>query len=245
MSRLSKFLSCLTHPTLRASLFHRVAASVEHEETLHKLAPATVVDVGANRGQFATLARYLWPDADIHCMEPLQKPREKLNKLAEIHHFWTYPVAISKKAGKQLMNVSKRDDSSSLLPIGKGQVKFFPGTEEAGHELVRTCRLDAVLMPEQIKPPALLKIDVQGGEYDVLRASDNLLPRFRWIYVECSEMPLYDGQALRYEVEGLLNSRGFYITDHGPQSYYGEVLVQSDLLFEALPPDRKGRNGQK
>lgn len=63
-------------PAWRAALRrHRVAASVEHAGVLRNLGPLrTVVDVGANRGQFALAARHLFPQARIVSFEPIAGP---------------------------------------------------------------------------------------------------------------------------------------------------------------------------
>ena len=51
---------------------HRVAAGVEHAVVLRQLAGClTVVDIGANRGQFALAARQCFPAARIVSCEPL------------------------------------------------------------------------------------------------------------------------------------------------------------------------------
>ena len=58
---------------LRA-LRYGVAASVEHTSLLRNLECQTVVDIGANRGQFALAVRHYLPNAQIYAFEPLPKP---------------------------------------------------------------------------------------------------------------------------------------------------------------------------
>ncbi|MGI9493498.1 MAG: FkbM family methyltransferase [Geminicoccaceae bacterium] len=236
MNRLTKLARCLTNRTYLQSLSRGVAASVEHEPTLRGLTPhpATIVDIGANRGQFATLARHLWPRADIHAIEPLQAPRTQLDSVAGMHCLTTHHVAISSKAGSRKMFVSRRDDSSSLLPIGDGQTSAFPGTDAVGQEIVKTCRLSDIISPSKIHRPAFLKIDVQGSEYDVLRGCEDLLSAFKWIYVECSETELYEGQALRPDIQAWLEARGFMIESIGPTAMIDGEAVQMDILFQRV-----------
>jgi len=55
-SRISKLIALLRNPFYRRTLFrYRVAAAVEHDALLKRLGKdlRTVVDIGANRGQFA------------------------------------------------------------------------------------------------------------------------------------------------------------------------------------------------
>ena len=58
-----KLAGILVVPAWRAALRrHRVAAGVEHARVLRNLGPvATVVDIGANRGQFALAVRHCFP----------------------------------------------------------------------------------------------------------------------------------------------------------------------------------------
>ncbi|MGH9448085.1 MAG: FkbM family methyltransferase [Terriglobia bacterium] len=46
----------------------------------------------------------------------------------------------------------------------------------------------------------LFKLNVQGHELEALKACEDLLDRFAYVYVECSFMELYKGQALADEV---------------------------------------------
>lgn len=130
------------------------------------------------------------------------------------------------------MHVSARDDSSSLLPIGEAQTRIFPGTGEIGTTEVETGPLDCFLAADQIVSPALLKLDVQGFELEVLKGCDALLPRFSHIYAECSFLPLYEGQALADEVIAWARARGFRLCGFANPIYAADGrLVQADFLF--------------
>jgi FkbM family methyltransferase len=126
----------------RALLSYRVAAGVEHLVLLRHLGEVrTVVDIGANRGQFALTARHCYPAARIVSFEPLSGPAAVYRSVfANDSHATLHQVAIAPRAGKTTIHVSHRDDSSSLLPIAAAQSALFPGTAEAGTALssVRT-----------------------------------------------------------------------------------------------------------
>jgi hypothetical protein len=85
-----------------------------------------------------------------------------------------------------------------------------------------------------LKSPALLKIDVQGYELAVLHGCASLLPRFSHVYIECSFVELYAGQALAAEVIEHLSDHGFdlrgvYNVQYDPLG----CALQADLLFVA------------
>jgi len=130
------------------------------------------------------------------------------------------------------MHVSRRDDSSSLLEISSRQTEVFPGTEEIGRETVRIETLATPLSEAELQSPLLMKIDVQGYELEVLKASEALLPNIDVVYVECSYIALYEGQALGGEVRSLLESRGFEGgLPHNEFRTRSGSLIQADLMF--------------
>jgi hypothetical protein len=136
--------------------------------------------------------------------------------------------------------VSAADDSSSLLPIGERQLAEFPGTQEARQLDVPVVTLDDVI-DEGLAGPVLLKIDVQGLELDVLRGAGDALSSLDTIFVECSFVELYEGQALADEVIAFLFSHGFRLAGvHGLATGQGGQTLQADLLFvnSVAPGDR-------
>jgi FkbM family methyltransferase len=231
-----KLLAMARHPTyLRAFLRHRVAASIEHDAILKSLPIGMVVDVGANRGQFSLAVSHWWPAARIVAFEPLPGPAAIYRALfAGNPHVAIHEVALASERGEMEMNISRRDDSSSLLPIADLQTRNFPGTEKVATRKVTVAPLGDFLSADEIGPGALLKIDVQGFELPVLRSAEVVLPRFAWVYAECSYVLLYEGQALADEIVAFLAERGFELKARFNPSYgrAGGEMLQADLLFE-------------
>ncbi len=198
-----------------------------------------MVDAGANRGQFALVARRWFPKARIIAFEPLPGPASTFRKVfgsdaaAELHEH-----ALGSEAAYKLMHVSQRDDSSSLLPITPLQVRLFPSTTEARAETVRVERLDGLLSPEDIVPPAMFKLDLQGYELRALEGAGKLLACFEYVYCECAFAGLYDGEPLADAVIAFLDSQGFrlagvYNVGYAPEGY----AVQADFLFQSRLAD--------
>jgi len=132
-----------------------------------------------------------------------------------------------------ILHETMNDDSSSLLK-GHLQNQIFPGTQEVGAFSVSVKPLSALLTEADIVSPALLKIDVQGYELEVLKGCGSLLKTFEYIFVECSFLELYQKQALAHEVITFLAKQGFNLKGIYNMSYdkFG-VAVQGDFLFEA------------
>lgn len=236
LEKLGKLATILSVPLWRHALLrYGVAAAVEHAPVLRRLAELrTVVDIGANRGQFALAVRHYFPDARIFSFEPLPAPARVYRAVFEgDERSWLVPYALGSAAGDAVIHVSSRDDSSSLLPITNVQNEIFPGTCEAGITTVKVARLTEQVGPESIEMPALLKLDVQGFELQALKGCEDVIERFRWVYAECSFIELYSGQALAHEVIAWLRERGFVFIGSCNVVYGRDgFVVQTDCLFE-------------
>jgi FkbM family methyltransferase len=225
-----KLVRLLTFASWRRGLCHGVAATVEHRQALGALDVATVVDIGANKGQFALFATAVFPNAMIYSFEPLEEAAARFRKVFG-EQIKLFETAIGPRETDTSIYVSKRADSSSLLPITK-QSDVFPGTALREKRIIHVAPLTKYLDPEDIRAPALLKIDVQGYELEVLRACELLLPLFQVIYVELSYTELYERQALAGEIICHLAERQFSLQGVYNQStdLHGKP-VQADFLF--------------
>jgi FkbM family methyltransferase len=191
------------------------------------------VDIGANRGQFALVARRCFPQARIIAFEPLPKPANKFRRVfADVGQVTLHQAAIGPGQGQVPIHISARDDSSSLLSITALQGQVFPGTAEVATEVVKIAPLSDFLAMEDIQSPALLKLDVQGYELETLKGCEALLQYFTYVYCECSFMELYAGQALADEVIVWLRERSFRLRGVYNMTYdqMGKA-VQGDFLF--------------
>ena len=233
--RISKFLCVMTSWNLMKVFFFRgVLIGAEHRDVIDS-GLAMVVDIGANRGQFALAVRRWAPQAALVSFEPLPRPARVFRSLftADSTRVVLHEVAIGPNSQQCEMHLSARDDSSSLLPISELQENIFPGTSEVSTLSVRMGPLENFIKKEDVRAPALLKLDVQGFEYEALRGCESLLPLFGQVYCECSFLELYSGQKLAADVIDWLASRGFRLSGIYNSSYdsFGRA-VQADFLFQ-------------
>jgi FkbM family methyltransferase len=231
--KLKKLWKIATRRAYAMAAAKGVAAAGEHERVLARIPLKMVVDVGANRGQFAVVARHCAPKARIVAFEPLSAPGEIFERVfSNDENVQLCRVAIGSQPGEHTIHVSARDDSSSLLPITSKQVSCFPGTEEKSVERVRVARMNEFVSVNDIQRPALLKLDVQGYELEALQGSEDVLDAFDVIYVECSFMELYEGQPLASDVIAYLYQRRFVLDGVYNVKYDRDgVAVQADFLF--------------
>lgn len=200
------FIKCL--------FIHRVAAGVEHMPILCFQPYGTIVDVGANRGQFSLAASVYCHDAQILAFEPLAQAASRFSDIFKSNnkvHLFIKALGKSESSASKLY-ISAKDHSSSLLPISELLPSTFPGTHSVGTISVEVSTLDSCLKKYPISKPALLKIDVQGTELDVLRGATGILDKFKYIYIELSFVEFYKDQKLANELIRWLLNRGYQLT---------------------------------
>lgn len=230
--RIKKLRVILLKPMLRRVFFqHLVMAGVEHQAVLNR-SLSTVVDIGANRGQFALAVRAI-SGAKVVSFEPLPVAAKVFqNIFSDDSSVRLHVVAIGEKSEKKQIHLSARDDSSSLLEIGEAQPSFFPGTHEVGTLEVRVGTLDEFISKEEIVRPAMLKLDVQGFELQALAGCKSLISNFDYIYCECSFVELYKEQKLAADVIEYLHNLGFIFSGiYNPSYDCDGNCIQADLLF--------------
>lgn len=233
--RARKLARTLSSPRYRAALGRGVLPATDHSDARLREDIATVLDVGASRGQFAVFARETWPTASLICFEPIEEAARLIVEVVE-GPVAVHCVALGSESGSCRLHLSGRDDSSSLLPIGR-QATAFPGTAATGARDVEVDVL-ARYVDDSTPRPVLLKIDVQGYELEVLRGAGEELDHVDEILCECSFVELYTGQALAAEVIAHLAARGFVLANVSGivTSAEGQQL-QADLTFRRQTSD--------
>lgn len=234
-NRIFKLLHILCDRSFLLALFKGTAAGTEHLKMLNNLDCNHIIDIGSNKGQFALVARRKFPKARIDSFEPLSAPADIFEKVFQNDdNTFLHRIAVGKKEDVATIHVSNKDDSSSLLPIGKNQVSLFPGTEEFEQRSIKVAPLTSIIAMNDIQQPAMLKIDVQGYELEVLYGCQSLFDKINYIYCECSFVELYKDQALTHEIIEFLNQNGFKLSGiyHVHYNKLG-IAIQADFLFSS------------
>ena len=206
---------------------------VEHIAAIKRLHPKTLIDVGANKGQFSLVARYMFPEIEIHAFEPLDRERKLLASIIS-QPIKIYATALGEAAGQATFFVTSRADSSSLLKPGAGQQAAY-GVALSSTITVPVARLDDLVDVTKLPRPILMKADVQGGELSVLKGAKELLSAVDAIYCEASFVPLYELQPLAHELIGYLATEGLFLKGAYNQSTTTQFgPTQADLLFDRV-----------
>jgi FkbM family methyltransferase len=201
----------------------------------------TVLDVGANEGQFIKVARVLFPKASILAFEPNPRLTRSLQTLLTAEgNGAVLPIACGRESTAMPLHLTEFSPANSLLQPATHRVPDFPSLEAEDTVEVKVERLDdAVRASSLAHAPYLLKIDVQGFEWEVLQGAIGILPDVMVIICEVNAVALYAKQAGFEQIYGFLYEHNFRLVDLGEPIRArgtGEVLY-FDVAFLKTGPD--------
>jgi FkbM family methyltransferase len=227
---LGKYLLAASKPAFWAALARGVMPGIEHRKALACVDIGSVIDVGANKGQFSLVIRSLFPDVEIHAFEPLETEFEIFKSVVTgpVKH---YAMALGAAPAEAKFYITSRPDSSSLFKPGKDH-EHLSGIMVSSSKTVPVVRLSDAIDVRTLAAPVLMKLDVQGGELDVLKGAADILPFIHTIYTEASFVSLYEHQPLADEIIGFLVEHGFTLRgvfNHSIAPEFGPT--QADFLF--------------
>jgi len=199
----------------------------------------TVLDIGANAGQFAQQIRGELGYANrIISFEPLTSAFESLKENAKDDLNWeTYNFALGDTDEKQEINIAGNSLSSSLLGMLPAHLMAAPDSKYIGKEEIEVRRLDSIfddLCGSNNK--IYMKVDTQGFEKKVLRGAENSLMQIDLVQMEMSLVPLYEGETLFDEMCVLMREKGYSLLaiETGFSDEKSCQLMQVDGIFHRV-----------
>lgn len=202
---------------IRSAHHHFARRIISH---LNKVDSLTLLDVGANVGQFGLSMFGAGFKGHLVSFEPLPSARGELARnAAKFPGRWDIAdaVALSDRQGEARFNVAANLASSSFLEQSSDMIAAAPFAAKTHEIVVKTERLDDLL--DTYVPagtPVALKIDTQGAEGAVLGGARASLSRMRYVILEQSIAGLYEGQPRYFALDELLRSAGFRLIDLEP-----------------------------
>lgn len=186
---------------------------------------ATVIDLGAARGEWSKMARTVWPEARCH--------------LIEANHYWE----------RQLHELTADPAYSYVIAAAgpeKGTGHFQFSSDPFGGAGATADAPDAVRVPQvsvdsecrdrDLKPPFLLKFDTHGFEREILKGCTETLKSTNLIVIEAYN---FGPREKRFpEMLNLLEDLGFRCIDIGEPLFrdYDRSFWQIDFFL--VPVDR-------
>jgi FkbM family methyltransferase len=225
----------VAHLWARLPWVKRKAGKLSHRNALLRLAaqgfqPATVYDIGAYRGGWTRLASQVFPDAAFVLFEANADNAAYL-RAAGLSHF---TVALAAEDGEQALFLPRAGDATGTSLYRENSSHY--GSDNLVVRTVATARLDTLVAAQRLAPAALIKIDVQGAELDVIAGAKTALAHCRALIVELSLASYNKDAPLIAETIPAIAAHGFSCIDicELHRSPAGGVL-QADFLF--VKPD--------
>lgn len=207
------------------------------QDVLRAAAIDTVLDVGANTGQFAAMAFDVGFDGVLVSFEAQASVHNDLQRRAARRgKSWIVAprAALGSRRGKIDINISQNSVSSSILPMRSVHLEAAPQSRYVGKETVELMRLDELASP--LVPHAknmMIKVDTQGYEKEVLAGATGILERTTAIQLELSLVPLYEGAPSFVELIAYVQHLGYELFSIVPgfRDRQSGRLLQIDGFF--------------
>jgi FkbM family methyltransferase len=136
-----------------------------------------VLDVGAYHGEYARLVRRYNPAAEIYCFEPHPNSFKVLQKAAQENGLMAFQLACGSQPGQARLFDSAVEDGSKRASCYRETVEARL-SEISVHD-VEVVTIDEFAATRNIRQIELLKVDVEGGELDVLQGAHGLVKERR------------------------------------------------------------------
>jgi FkbM family methyltransferase len=195
----------------------------------------TVLDVGANAGQYSFELRKAGYKGRIISFEPLSDAYQRLRLNAAHDAGWqTFNFALGDINGITSIHVSRHSPSSSLLPMTSLHNEAAPGSEYTGDEEIEIKTLDSIFGTLGTSGEnVFLKVDTQGYEKKVLDGAINSLSGISGIQLELSATRLYEGEDSYYSLCRFVEEKNFQLVRIMPGFTHNNTheMLQFDAIF--------------
>lgn len=194
----------------------------------------TILDIGANEGQFADKMHALFPAAHIYSFEPIPEAFALLVKnFKDIPQVEGMNLALGDSSGEINFNKNESQASSSFLEMADTHINSFDFAVKTEPIKVKIDTLNNVMAGKKIDLPMLIKIDVQGFEEKVIKGGIDTIKKAEMVFCEVSFVELYKGQLLFGDIYEMFKTLGFSYAGSIEQLRSPETnkILQADAVF--------------
>lgn len=201
--------------------------------------PTSIVDIGIATGTDELYRHF--PRARYLLVEPLKEFEQHLQMLCSQFPGSNYMLAAAgPEEGHMVIHVGPGMGDSSRFKTLMAE----DGAYEMPARTVPQYRIDTMWDTLNFTGPALLKVDVQGGELEVLKGAEKTLPNFEMIVLETPLTQNYVGAPIFHEYIAYLAARDFVLYDIIHTGYADTgMLAELDLVF--VKKDGRFRQDQR
>jgi FkbM family methyltransferase len=209
-----------------------------------------IFDVGAHHGHISLNYRRLFPTATVYAFEPFPESYAILKKNTSADPMIkAFNFGFSDVAGPKLFSSNTSSATNSLFESDDR------GTGIWGEGLLETSRritanfvtIDRFIAEGNIPTIDILKLDVQGAEYLVLKGAEQSIAasRIGLVYSEIITQPTYKNQKQLHEMLGIFHHYGFELHNIFELSTTKDGrLRQIDAIFTMKPAGLTGTIAQ-
>ncbi|MBK6914001.1 MAG: FkbM family methyltransferase [Ignavibacteriales bacterium] len=177
---------------------------------LQKMGIKTVLDVGANVGNFTKMISKILGNVNIYAFEPLGDCYKNLiENTKHIENIKCFNSALGNSTATSFIYHNEFSPSSSLLRMEELHKNIFPHTKNEITEKIEVRELDSFENEINWTRKILLKIDVQGFELNVLKGAIISLKKIDVIILEISFVKFYENQTNFDEIYRFLSEMNF------------------------------------
>lgn len=186
--------------------------------------PSTVIDIGANRGNWTLETQRAFPSASFVMIDADPVNSAILKQICSSRPRCKFFTA--------LLGAESREEVR-FYQMGTGSSVLSERSSADRNELALTMTTLDELVAAEANSPILLKLDVQGYELEVLRGAQKVLAEAEIVILECSLIQYNDGAPLFAEVVSFMNEHGFVVYDFCGQMRRDSdgALFQIDVIF--------------
>ena len=172
-----------------------------------------VIDCGAHIGADSVEISKIFPKSKIYSFEPVPSIFKTLKNLTKNYsNIDCFQIALSDKDGESKFFISSGEsDASSSLMNPTGHKEDHPEVRFDSEIIVKTMSLDSWAKKMNINKIDFLWLDMQGHEFNMLKASTEMLKTVSVIHTEVSLSKTYEGSVLYPEYRSWLESIGFKV----------------------------------
>lgn len=143
-------------------------------------AGGVVYDIGANVGFFSLLAaRHVGPQGRVYAFEPVARNAAAIERGARLNGFAGLEVfakAAGAASGVADLNLARHIGGAVLASVGAPP-------DPRGSVPVEVVAVDDLIRERSLRPPSLVKIDVEGAELEVIRGMRATLEAYRPVLI--------------------------------------------------------------
>jgi FkbM family methyltransferase len=185
--------------------------------------PGTIIDIGANVGDWTKLIKGIFPGASVLMVEAQRELEGDLRSVASQYRDVEYRIALLGAAKLKSVQFHVGGTGSSIYrERSNASMATFDASMTTLDEIV----------PCPLRSPIFLKLDVQGAELDVLRGATATLQNTEVVQLETALLSYNEGAPTSADLIAFMDKCGFAIFDIAnfirPN---GKDLVQIDIIF--------------